>query len=370
MTVRVMHVLEALEGGTSRHLVDVVRHVPSAQHTVVIPPRRVGGLTDEAARDLLLEAGARVLLLDMHRTPWAPANARALWRLRRVLDDERPDVIHAHSSIGGLLARVASWGTRTPTIYTPNGITQVRAGIAVERLLRPRTAAFVAVSESEGELALDLGLIDRGRLSVIPNGIELDLPVAPLDLRAHLGLDPDTPLVGTIARLVHQKAPGDFVAACALVASAVPQARFAMVGSGDLEAEVDAAVEAAGLQDRFFRLTSLPGAAGILGQLDVFALSSRFEGGPYSPLEAMRAGTAVVLTDVVGSKDAVEHGVTGLIVPAGDTDAMAEAITRLLLDRPLRIAMGEAGQARVAELFDVRGMGRALERLYAELVSR
>ena len=368
MTVRVLHVLEALEGGTSRHLVDVVEHATATEHVTVVPERRVGGLTDPLAVDRLVRAGAAVQHLEMHRTPWSPANATALRGLRRLLRRERPDIVHGHSSIGGLLARVASTGLRLPTVYTPNGIAQARIGIAAERALRSRTDVLVAVSHSEADLARRLRL-SRGEVVVIPNGIDLTEPPAPLDLRSHLGFPPSAPLVGTISRLVPQKAPEDFVAACAVVAGRIPEARFVLVGSGELEAGVERAVDAAGLRPRFGRIGELPGAAGALGQLDVFALSSRFEGGPYSPLEAMRAGVAVVLTDVVGSHDAVEDGVSGRLVPPGDPDALGTAIADLLGDGDERRRIAAAGRTRVVSLFDVRAMGSALDDLYARVHS-
>jgi glycosyltransferase involved in cell wall biosynthesis len=367
---RVMHVLEALEGGTARHLVDVVSHARATDHLTAVPPRRVGGLTDETALDRLRGGGADVHLIVMHRAPWSPANAQALVALRRLIRHERPDVVHGHSSIGGLLARVATVGTQIPTVYTPNGITQSRAGILVERGLRSRTEMFIAVSASEADLALQLRLVGRRQVLVIPNGIELATPPPPLDLRAHLDLPADAPLVGTIARLVAQKAPEDFVAACATVGRLVPAAHFVLIGSGELEAEVEDAVRRSGLGSRFHRIPALAGAAGVLGQLDVFALSSRFEGGPYSPLEAMRAGTAVVLTGVVGSRDTVEDGVSGLVVPPGEPQALGTAIAELLQDPEGRVAMGEAGRARVAARFDVQLMGAALDALYDELSAR
>jgi glycosyltransferase involved in cell wall biosynthesis len=364
---RVLHVLEALEGGTSRHLVDVVRHADGTDHVVAIPSQRVGGLTDERALPALREAGAEVRFVTMHRTPWSYANGLALGTLGRLVRRLRPDVVHGHSSIGGMLARLAATGSGVPTVYTPNGITTVRAGVAVERALRRRTDVFVAVSESEGELAVRLGLAKPEQVAVIPNGVTLDLPPSPVDLRSHLGVATDAPLVGTVARLVPQKAPEDFVAACERIGREVPEARFVLIGDGQLEREVDAAVARAGLDGRFTRIPSLPGAAGVLGQLDVFALSSRFEGGPYAPLEAMRAETPVVLTDVVGSRDAVEDGVSGLVVPPGDVPAMASAVVGLLRDPDRRHRMGQAGRQRVVSTFDVRSMGRALDALYRRI---
>jgi glycosyltransferase involved in cell wall biosynthesis len=363
---RVLHVLEALEGGTARHLVDVVRHAKGTAHEVVIPVERIGGVTDEAAEGHLREAGATVHHLGMRRTPWSPANAAALVRLARLVRRVEPDVVHGHSSIGGLLARLAAAGTGRPRVYTPNGVTDVRAGRWVERALAPLTDRVVAVSTSEAATVVDLHLAAADRVATIPNGIDLE-PAARIDLRSRLGIGAGVPLVGSIARLVPQKAPLDLVAAAAAVRAEVPEARFVLVGDGALAGEVDAAVRTAGLEGVLQRIPVLPGAAGLLADLDVFLLTSRFEGGPYAPLEAMREGAAVVLTDVVGSRDAVEDGRTGLLVPPGEPAAAAAAVVGLLRDPARRASLISAARERVAQRFDVRAMGAAHDALYADL---
>lgn len=362
-----LHVLEALEGGTARHLVDLVRSTRATDHEVAIPPRRVGGVTDEAAEGHLRAAGAVVHHLPMRRRPWSPANAVALARLRRLLARVDPDVVHGHSSIGGLLARVAATGHRSAVVYTPNGITDVRAGVVVERVLARATDRVVAVSASEAARAISTGVAPPGRSVTIPNGIDL-APAEPIDLRGRLGLGTDVPLVGTIARLVPQKAPLDLVATAAAVHAERPEVRFVLIGDGALADTVDRAVSEARLEGVLQRIPVLEGAAGALGAFDVFLLTSRFEGGPYAPLEAMRAGTPVVLTDVVGSRDVVEPGSTGLLVPPGDPDAAARAVIGLLDDRTARAAMARRARQRLAERFDVTRMGAAHDLLYAELV--
>jgi glycosyltransferase involved in cell wall biosynthesis len=365
----VLHVLEALEGGTARHLGDIAEHAVGSRHHVVIPPRRVGGLTDETALPRLQAAGATVHHVDLRRTPWAPANAAALRRLRALVRELRPQIVHGHSSIGGLLARLATDRRRTPVVYTANGLTDVRVGVAVERALRRRTSAFVATSESEAEHAASLGVTRGVQVAVIPNGIPLQPPAAALDLRDHLGLAAGTPLVGTISRLVPQKAPEDLVRALAVVLERVPAAHAIVIGDGELVAEYEAAVAATGVAPRLHRIPSLPDAGGVLDQLDVFVLASRFEGGPYAPLEAMRAGTPVVLTDVVGSRDAVVHDVSGLLVAPARPDLLGAAAADLLQDDARRARLGAAGRARMAERFDVRRMGEALDALYRELLA-
>lgn len=363
----VLHVLEALEGGTARHLVDIATHATATDHHVVIPRRRVGGLTDETALPRLQAAGAVVHHLDLRRTPWSPANVGALRRLRSLAREVRPDVIHGHSSIGGLLARLAVDPRRTPTVYTANGITSVRAGLVVERWLRRRTTAFVATSASEAERAAELGLTRGTRAVVIPNGIDLTVPPSPLDLRSELGLPPDAVLVGTVSRLVPQKAPEDLVTASGALLARAPGVHVVVIGDGELVDVYESAVDAAGLRGRLHRIPAVPDVGGALDQLDVFLLASRFEGGPYAPLEAMRAGTPVVLTDVVGNRDAVVDGTSGVLVPAGRPDLLGAAVADLLDDGDRRARIGAAGRARVAEQFDVRATMGRLERLYAEL---
>jgi glycosyltransferase involved in cell wall biosynthesis len=364
----VLHVLEALEGGTARHLGDIATHATGSRHHVVIPVRRVGGLTDETALPRLEAAGAEVHLVTMHRAPWSPANAGALRHVRHLVRSIRPDVVHGHSSIGGLLARLATSPSARPTVYTANGVTGVRVGVLVERALRRRTTAFVATSASEADHAARLGLTRGVRVAVIPNGIELEAPPSPLDLRTTLGIPAGAPLVGSISRLVPQKAPGDLVAACRVVLERVPDAHAVVIGDGELVAEYEAAVDAAGLRGRLHRVPSLDRAGGVLDQLDVFLLASRFEGGPYAPLEAMRAGTAVVLTDVVGSRDAVVDGASGRLVTAGRPDLLGAAVVALLQDPDERRRLGAGGRSRVVAHFDVHAMGTALDELYRSLL--
>lgn len=362
----VLHVMEALEGGTARHLVDLVRFAGGVRHEVAVPEVRSAGVTDRDAAPAMVAAGATVHHLPMRREPWAPGNAAALAHLVRLARRLRPDVVHAHSSIGGALGRVGSWGA--PVVYTPHALADSRAYLAVERVLAWRTDRVIAVSASEGEMIVRRHLARADRVVVIPNGIELG-PVAPdgRDLRALLGLPAATPLIGTIARLVPQKAPAWFVAACAEVARRRPDVHFVLIGSGPLQRDLDHEVRRHRLTESFHQLPFLAGAAGVLGQLDVVTLLSSFEGGPYLPLEAMRAGAPVIVSDVIGNRDAVEDGVSGYVVGPGDGVAAADRALRLLEEPETRAAVVEAAGRRLVERHDVRDMGRRTSELYRTL---
>lgn len=370
-TPLVLHVLEALEGGTARHLADVVRTVAGVRHAVVVPPRRSAGVTDTAAVAAMEAAGAAVHRVPMRRAAADPVNAAAVARVRRLVAALHPDVVHGHSSVGGAIARLATWRSPVARVYTPNGIARGRLALHAERALGRRTDVLVAVSPSEARLAASLGLVPAARVAVIPNGIDPDPPPADgaPELRVLVGVPPGTPLVGCVARLVPQKAPEDFVRAAALVAARHPTAHFLLIGTGPLQGAVDREVDAAGLWGRFHQVRFLPNAAACMGQLDVFVLPSRFEGAPYTPLEAMRAGVPVVLTDVVGNRDTVEDGVSGLLVPPGDVAALARTVGTLLADRELAARLGRAGRERVRERFSLAAMASALGDLYARLAT-
>jgi glycosyltransferase involved in cell wall biosynthesis len=319
------------------------------------------------AAEEMLEAGATIHRIEMLRNPAHPKNAVGVLRLRRLVDRLQPSVVHGHSSVGGAFARAAVWGTHVPDIYTPNGVARSRAILMVEKVLAHRTSRFVAVSASEGERALNLGLTSKERMVVIPNGIDLEPPDESYDLRKELELHADVPLVGTVSRLTHQKAPDDFVRICAEVARTNSDVHFVLIGTGQLQRDLDAAVACAGLTERFHQIAFVRHASLAIAQMNVFVLASLFEGAAYAPLEAMQAGVPVVLTDVTGNMDTVEDKVSGLLYPFGDTDAIAEGVRSLLIDGPLRQTLVDGALERVHSHFDRHQMGARLEALYQEL---
>jgi glycosyltransferase involved in cell wall biosynthesis len=365
--MRVLHVLEAMEAGVSRHVADLIRHVP-ADHEVLAPPERVGGFTDVRAFEAFGAAGVPVHLAPLRRMPPHPGNARAALALRRLIRDRRPDIVHGHASIGGALARVVPTGTPAARVYTPHSLLPSRPALALERALGRMTDALIAVSGSEAELIARERIVPAERIHVIPNGIELAAPAREpaADLRARLAIGPEVPLVGMVARLAEQKAPEVFVDACASLARR-GDARFVLIGDGPARRLVAERIEAAGLGERMLHVAGLPDAWSVMPQLDAFALPSRYEAGPYAPLEAMRAGVPVVLTDVVGNRDTVVAGETGLLVPPDSPAALADAIARLLGDRELAGRLVSAARARLEAEFAVERMAERTLAVYGSV---
>jgi glycosyltransferase involved in cell wall biosynthesis len=362
----VLHVVESFAAGTGRHVLDLVRHVSDVDHVVAAPSHHVGASTAEAMA-AARAAGARVELVEMGRSSSPHPHLAALRSLRQLLLRVNPHVVHGHSSIGGAVARLATLGTDIPTVYTPHALSRSRPALAIERVLRARTTRWIAVSESERRFAIGRRVADPERTVLIPNGID-QTPGANLaqPLRGLLGIGSDVPLVGSIGRLTWQKAPEVFVAACEIVAHQLPQAQFVLIGVGARHAELARMVDASSVRDRFHLVPSLPDAAAAISELDVLASSSRFEGAPYTPLEAMREGTPVVLTDVAGNRDVVRDGENGLLVPPDAPGALASAIVRLIDEDVLRRRVVANARRTVARR-DVLTMAEATAAIYHEL---
>ncbi len=267
------------------------------------------------------------------------------------------------------MARLATIGTGIPTVYTPHALSRSRLALAAELALRRRAARMIAVSESEREFALRNRIADEGRTVVIHNGVELT-PPPPLAqaLRTLLGVGQDVPLIGSVGRLTRQKAPEVFIAACELVGRQLTDAHFVLIGVGAQHTELVSTLRGTTIESRFHLVPWLPNAAAAMSELDVFASSSRFEGAPYTPLEAMRAGTPVVVTDVPGNRDVVRGDENGLVVPPDSPAELADAIYRLLSDDLLRTRLARNAKGTVARC-DVRAMAEATCSVYRELLA-
>jgi glycosyltransferase involved in cell wall biosynthesis len=305
----------------------------------------------------------------------------ALVQLTRLVRRLRPDLVHTHTAKAGTLGRLAALLARVPVIvHTYHGhvfhgyfsAPRTRAFLAIERWLARRTDRLLTVSETVRAELLALGVGDPDRLTVVPLGLDLEgfLGCEALrgGFRAELGVAADVPLVGIVARLAPIKAHEVFLQAAAAVARELPTARFLVIGDGERRRELEALAVRLGLGPQVRFLGWRADLPRIYADLDVVVLTSRNEGSPVSLIEAMAAARPVVATRVGGVPDLVDDGVTGLLVPSGDTRALAAGLSGLLGDPARRCLMGAAGRKRVAGGFGADRLLADVDRLYTELL--
>jgi glycosyltransferase involved in cell wall biosynthesis len=275
------------------------------------------------------------------------------------------DLVHTHAAKAGVLGRLAAAVARVPAVYTPHcfpfAVPEARArrwfGVAVERALAPLTAAIVCVCEQERALAVAHRIRPRRELAVIHNGCPTCTGEADAELTRL-----SRPLVGAVTVLRRQKRLDVLLAAAPRILAAVPEATVVVVGNGPEEAALRAAAD-----PRVVFVPFRAPAARYLQALDVYVLPSGWEAFAIGLLEAQACGVPQVATDVGGTREAVVPE-TGLLVPPGESAALADAIVALLHDPARRTAMGAASRARHAERFTVDRMVAATAALYDRLV--
>jgi glycosyltransferase involved in cell wall biosynthesis len=195
------------------------------------------------------------------------------------------------------------------------------------------------------------------RYRVVRNGVDLStLAQSTEDLRTRLSVPADAPLIGSIFRFYEEKQPLFWVETAALVASAHADAHFVVFGIGPLLKEAQAVAAKHGFAERFHTPGALPGAAHMLSALDVFLLTSQFEGTPNVVLEASAAGVPVVTTKAGGTAEAVEEGVTGYVVDEPDAAKLAARVLAVLGDDAFRARCKAAGPDFVTRRFGLQRM--------------
>jgi glycosyltransferase involved in cell wall biosynthesis len=234
------------------------------------------------------------------------------------------------------------------------------------------TARIVSVSEADRRHLIAAGWAKPSRVVAAPNGVDLTFwgsqRLERAAARRQLGWDPDAPAVIQIGRLDAQKAPGDLVQAAARIVREQPSVRVYLAGDGPLRGEIIAQVQALGLHESVILLGPRTDVPTLLAAADVVALSSLWEGMPYSLLEAGAMGRPAVCTAVDGSPEVVLDGETGYVVPPSEPAAMAQAILRLLADPARRAQMGERASQWIHSRFDVKATAAAVADVYTQVM--
>lgn len=360
----VLHVSQPTEGGVGRYVADLAADQVARGWTVAVASPTYGELSGRVDA-----AGARHISWTAGRMP-GPSSVLHAVSLARIVERERPDLVHLHSSSAGLSGRLAVRGRR-PTIFQPHAWSfeavggPLRAAAAAwERSGARWATAIVCVSEAERRRGEEHGV--RARWLVVPNGVDLDeYSEASADERSEarrkLGLD-DGPLVVCVGRLSRQKGQDVLLDAWPAVLARVLDAQLILVGDGPDDQELR---RRAGLGVRLVGHRTDVGEW--LAAADVLALPSRWEGMSLGMLEGMARGRSTVATDVPGALEVLEKD-AGAVVPPEDPVALADAIAVRLLDPARAASEGRRARERVEEAYDLGTTTARIADVYEELL--
>jgi glycosyltransferase involved in cell wall biosynthesis len=360
-------------GGAEELILGASTALPSVGiESGVVALTRRGPIADEIAA-----AGVPLHLVSGQPGPRDPA---AFVRLVRLLQRERPDVVHTFLIAASIYGRLAAFAAGVPLVVAAEQNVyerKPRRHILVERALAARTYRVVACCEVVGRFYQQQVGVAPSKIAVIYNAVRFGGRPEPADsatARSVLGLADDAVVVGTLGRLTEQKGQRLLLHAFAELTRRVPSAVLLLAGAGPLRAELEAEAGRLEIREHVRFLGVRRDRETLYAAMDIFVLPSRWEGLSLALVEAMGAGRAVVATAVGGNPEVVQDRQTGILVPADDLSSLSAALGTLASDPRRRAMLGDAAAADARARFSIEQHVSQLGALYrqglAELANR
>ncbi len=372
--IRVLTFIEsATVTGPSRVLLEFAREarhaepgLPAVDITFVTYRR---GNSQSALAATATEAGVPVIEIP-ERQRWDPS---VIPELRRIVTDFKPDILESRNVKSHFLIRLAGLHRQFPWVAWNHGYTlkdqkdraynqldrwSLRAAFRVIAVCRP----FAARLEQRGVSADKIHILHNFvKPYLAPSQDEVD------SARQRLGLSDDLVIV-TVGRMSLEKGHADLLSAIALLKDmpGLPRHRFLLVGDGPEEESLRRQAASLGIEDRIIMAGFAKDVAPYYALATIFALPSLSEGSPNVILEAMAAGLPIASTNAGGVPEILEDGVTGLLVPAQNPPALAEALRRLLQSEELRDQLASAAQRQAETAHTLQAYKRELTKFYVE----
>ena len=361
--MKILYVItRADRGGAQMHLLDLLANLP-AEYERVLGIGEVGFLHREAMR-----LGVRTRIMpDMVQPirPWE--DVKALAAMVRLFREERPDIVHAHTSKAGLLARLAGRLMGIPVVFTAHtwsfadGVPRLQQWISIpfEKIAGAFGGTVIAVSQANVDRALRRRMIRPENLVRIWNGI-VDVPH-----RAKPGSRKTTTLIMT-ARFCEQK---DHISLLKALAGVEGSWQLILAGDGPTRKEAENAARSLQLAERVRFAGNRDDVPQLLADADIFVLATKWEGLPLSILEAMRAGLPTIATGVGGVEEMVTDGVNGYLTERGNVEQLRTRIRTLISSRQLQESMGRQARARYELDFRLEAMMRKTVMTYRDVLA-
>jgi lipopolysaccharide/colanic/teichoic acid biosynthesis glycosyltransferase/glycosyltransferase involved in cell wall biosynthesis len=333
--------------------------------------------------------GYNIHVIPIQRRISPFSNFMSLWRLYRLMKKEQFDVAHFHTMVASVMGRLAAWASGIPVvIYTAHGFYfhenmprwLKRLAIWIEKLLCLVTDLVFTQSQEDAVTAVKEGVCPRNKVAWIGNGVDTSrffYATPPDKTRLHYGLAPGDKVIGFVGRFVREKGILDLLQAMPIVNQAIPEARLLLVGDAlpsDRDSKTKQIISRMQGQGHFAsRVVStgfLEDIAAPMSVMDVFVLPSYREGMPRTIIEAMASGKPVIATNIRGCREEVVHGLTGLIVPVNNPQALAEAIIYILSQPEEGLRMGAEGRLRANKFFTEQTVLDRQIKFYADAVKK
>lgn len=380
--IKVLHLITRLiVGGAQENTIYTVQLLDPRRFEVevICGPQTgsEGSLIEEA-----LQKGVRLSILpELVRELNPLKDFIAFIKLLVILRKKRFAIIHTHSSKAGILGRLAARFVGTPVIlhtahgwsfhdYMPNW--RKKLFILLERLSAKFTRRLIVVTRTDIQKGLQNGIGTPEQYLLIRSAIPLDEflnpEIDPQKLRQELGIPVNAPVIGTVGRLSPQKNPLEWLRIAAQIAAFKPDCYFLLIGDGPLRDEVESRIQELRLKNQFILTGLRRDVPHLLSVMDVFLLTSLWEGLPRVIPQAMCREVPIVAYASDGVAEVIEHEQTGFLCQPGEIDLAAHYCLTLLQSPDLRATIVRKAKQVATEQFDLRIMIEQLESLYLSYV--
>ena len=376
--IKILHVITHLPiGGAQDNTLYTVELLDKEKYDISLCCNLDGELVERAKK---VEAVKLFDIPFLGREVSPYRDIRAFLSLYKLFKEEDFTIIHTHSSKAGLLARLAAVLNKTPiVIHTIHGFAfndfmnglKKNFFIYLEKLLAKWTDVLITVSNLNKKKIIDLNIAHENKIKNIYSGIDLSLFTNKRndEFRKELNLENDHLLLGSVGRLSNQKDPITMIEAFGIISKPFPNAHLALVGDGELKGKILEKIDQLKLNDRIHLTGNKNNPWSVYHSMDLFIMSSIYEGLGRSITEALSCGVPVVCTDVEGVPEIVRDNITGILVPPKDANKLADGIIRTLNDMETAKKMAEEGRRFVNDNFDVNKMVNDIDSLYNTLLS-
>jgi len=362
-------------GGVTIYLIPLSRRLAELGAEVTVQ------MNDPRAGRLFQAAGLKVERVGGLVHPIRPPQDIAgIIRLARWMKARRFDVVHTHTSKGGFMGRMAARMAGVPVIlHTAHGLPfheaspwpKIKVYSALKRLAALCCDKIISVSREHAQWIVELGIAPPEKVTVIRNGVRIG--EAPDDemkraCRARLGLQGSAPVLACAGRLVRQKNYPDMLRAMIPLSARFRSLRLLIAGDGPLQKQLESLAGRLGVRDSVSFLGFRSDVPDLLAAADVVPMTSLWEGMPLALLEAMAAARPCVAYAIMGVREVIRSGETGILVPPRHPEALAAGVAALLEHPEGAAWMGHNARRQVQAEFSVERFLREHEALYAELV--
>lgn len=355
--IKILHVAQAA-GGVDRYIRMLLKYLDKEKFENILVCSQDFNREDY---DGLVDSFEQI---EMNRAIGV-SDLNSIKEVRRLIKKYNPDIVYAHFSKAGAIARVADIGLKNHCVYNPHGWAfNMRCSdkkramyTAIEKMAAPFCEKIICISDAEKQSALEKKICREDKLQVIFNGVDIEAYESGEHgtvKRSSLGIPEDAYVVGMVGRISPQKAPDVFVKMAKLVKDEIPNAHFVIVGSGNQEAEIRKYAEENKFADSLHITGWVDDPMSYVELFDVACLLSRWEGFGLALPEYMMAGKPIVASRVDAIPNIIRNGENGLLVEVDDATGASEAVLQIYQDRSLKDKLVSKGVEDVHNRFDAR----------------